>query len=238
MLDSPRDPQILPVGIGCYTAAEAARLLRTSPRQLTRWLGGYAGGNSGRAPPLWRPQWPRFGTGLEIGFGDLIELRFVLAFLRHGVPLPAIRRCLDRARALDGEERPLSTQRFRTDGRRLFLESLRESGAGTGEDSRELINLANNQLVFKHVVEPTFKDLEIADRVVTRWRPHAGKPSIVVDPARSFGKPIAAGFGVPTETLARAAASEGSARRAARLFEVPLPVVNDAVAFERSLMAA
>ena len=37
--------------------------------------------------------------------------------------------------------------------------------------------------------------------------------------------------------LANAAKAENSARRAAKLFEVPVAVVNDAIAFERSLMA-
>src|SRR5690606_39213306 len=29
------------VGVGSYTAPEAARLLKTSPRNINRWLGGY-----------------------------------------------------------------------------------------------------------------------------------------------------------------------------------------------------
>jgi hypothetical protein len=47
-----------------------------------------------------------------------------------------------------------------------------------------------------------------------------------------------ADFGAPTSALARAAEAEGSTKRAARLFEVPVSVVNDAVGFERSLIAA
>ena len=49
---------------------------------------------------------------------------------------------------------------------------------------------------------------------------------------------VAADCGVPTAALANAARAEKSTQRVARLFEVPLAVVNDAVAFERSLMAA
>ncbi len=101
-----------------------------------------------------------------------------------------------------------------------------------------MIDLKTNQLVFKQVVGRTFKDLDIEEGLVVRWRPYGGKPSIVIDPARSFGKPLAADFGAPTSALARAAEAEGSAKRAARLFEVPVSVVNDAVGFERSLMAA
>ena len=80
-----------------------------------------------RTEPLWRPQLPRIGDSLELGFHDLIELQFVLAFLRHRVGLNVIRRCLENARKIIGEERLLSTHQFRTDGKSVFLESLREA---------------------------------------------------------------------------------------------------------------
>jgi hypothetical protein len=243
MLKNVRDADIVPIGIGCYTAAEAARLLKTSPRNISRWLGGYsyrdANGDTMRAPPLWSPQLPRLGSAMEIGFHDLIELRFVLAFLRQNVAFNVIRRCLENARAIIREERPFSTHRFRTDGKSLFLDSLREAHASIpGEDASSLVDLKTNQLVFKQVVEQTFKDLDISDGSVVHWRPYGGKPSIIIDPARSFGKPLAADFGVPTLALASAVKAEASVKRVARLFEVPVSVVNDAVAFEQSLMAA
>jgi uncharacterized protein (DUF433 family) len=234
-----RDAELLSSGVGCYTAPEAARLLKTSPRKISRWLDGYAfkdaSGEIVQAPPLWTPQWPRWSDSLEIGFQDLIELRFVLAFVKKGVSLNVIRRCHDNARALLADERPFSKHRFRTDGRRLFLESLREGQEGS---QISLTDLKTNQMVFREVVEQTFKDLDFVDGSAAQWRPYGGKASIVIDPNRSFGKPLAAGFGVPTVALANAARVEGSAKRVARLFEVPVSVVNDAVAFERSLLAA
>jgi hypothetical protein len=230
-----RDADVVPIGIGYYTAPEAARLLRTTPRNISRWLGGYSY-RGVEAPPLWRPQLPRLGDSLEIGFHDLIELRFVLAFLDQNVGLNVIRRCLENARRIIGEERPFSTRRFHTDGKSIFLESLQETRRSEGSSS--VVDLKTNQMVFKLVVEPTFRDLVLADDSVVQWRPFHGKPSIVIDPGRSFGKPLAAAYGVPTLALANAARAEGSPRRAAKLFEVPVAVVNDAVAFEQSLMAA
>lgn len=235
--------EVVPIGIGYYTVPEAARLLKADPRKISRWLGGYAykmtDGAVARAEPLWRPQLPRLGDSLEIGFRDLIELRFVLAFIKHGVGLNVIRRCLDNARRIIGEERPLSTHRFKTDGKSIFLESLREAEeAAHARETSSITDLQTGQMVFKQVVEPTFRDLDVADGSVTRWRPYKGKPSIVIDPTRSFGKPIAASFGVPTAALAGAARAENSPQRAARLFEVPVGVVNEAIAFEQSLTAA
>lgn len=243
MQESIRGADVVPIGIGYYTAPEAARLLKTTPRNISRWLGGYSyrrnDGAVVRAAPLWLPQLPRLGEHLELGFRDLIELRFVVAFLEHNVGLNIIRRCLENARSIIGDDRPFSTHRFRTDGKSIFLESLSQSEETESVDELSSVtDLKTGQMVFRQVVEPTFRDLDLADGSVVQWRPFHGKPSIVIDPGRSFGKPLAADYGVPTAALTNAAKAENSARRAARLFEVPVTVVNDAVAFERSLLAA
>lgn len=230
------------LGIGCYTVPEAARLLATSPRNISRWLGGYtyrdAGGDAIRASPLWRPQLPRDDDHLELGFHDLIELRFVLAFLKHGVGLNVVRRCLANAQKIIREERPFSTHRFRTDGKSIFLETLKELQQTGATWESPVVDLKTGQMVFKLVVEPTFRDLDISGGSVVHWRPYKGKPTIVIDPNRSFGKPLAAEFGVPTSALATAVKAESSEKRVATLFEIPVAIVNDAVAFERLLIAA
>jgi hypothetical protein len=235
--------EIVPIGIGYYTAPEAARLLKTTPRNISRWLGGYSyrknDGAVVRAAPLWLPQLPRLGEHLELGFRDLIELRFVLAFLEHNVGLHVIRLCLENARRIVGDDHPFSTHRFRTDGKSIFLDSLSQAEeTETVDEPSSITDLKTGQMVFKQVIEPIFRDLDLADGSVVQWRPFHGKRSIVVDPGRSFGKPLAAEYGAPTAALASAAKAENSPRRAARLFEVPVAVVNDAVAFERFLLAA
>jgi uncharacterized protein (DUF433 family) len=225
----------VPIGIGFYTVPEAARLIRTPARNIRRWLGGYSHRNSGEVsaiPPLWIPQIPRSDDHLELGFRDLIELRFVQAFKDAGLGLQTIRNCLEFARECAHDERPFSTRRFKTDGKTIFLDSLKNSG------DDELLDLKKRQFVFKQVIERTFKDLDISDDAVTRWRPFNGKETIVIDPTRAFGQPIAADFGVPTSALAEAAKVEGSVERVAKIFEVAASVVRDAVKFEESLIAA
>jgi uncharacterized protein (DUF433 family) len=241
MLKTLRVAEIVPLGIGYYTVPEAGRLLKTEPRNIVRWLGGYSykrgDGTVARSAPLWSPQLPRLGDALEIGFLDLIELRFVVAFVKHQVGLNVIRRCLENARRIIGEERPFSTHRFRTDGKSIYFESLQEADeAEPASGTPSIIDLNTGQMVFKQVVEPTFRDLDLADGSVVQWRPYKGKPSLVIDPKRSFGKPLAADYGVPTEALASAARAEESPQRAAGLYAVPFAVVNDAIAFEQSLM--
>ncbi|HEY8162391.1 MAG TPA: hypothetical protein VIF34_09015 [Methylocystis sp.] len=225
----------IPIGIGYYTVPEASRLLRIPARNINRWLGGYSHvykGDKVRIPPLWTPQIPKWDDQIEIGFRDLIELRFVQAFLAAGLGLKSVRRCLDYAREYVNDNHPFSTRRFQTDGRTIFLETIRQAGA------EELLDLKSKQYVIRQVIERSFKDLDIEDDAVTRWRPYNGKDSIVIDPTRVFGQPIAADFGVPTAAIADAVRSEGSIDRVSKLYELPVSVVKDAMKFEEYLKAA
>lgn len=224
-----------PVGIGFYSVAEAARLLRVPARNVNRWLGGYtytSNGERAESPPLWSPELARAKNHIELSFRDLIELRFVKAFTDAGLGLKTIRNCLTRARKRVGDDRPFSTRRFQTDGRTIFLESLSDNG------HTETIDLATLQLVFRNAMEASFKDLDIEADAIARWRPFHGKGSIVIDPRRAFGQPIAAAYGVTTAALADAALVESSLDRVARLYDVPVELVRDAVDFEAFLMAA
>lgn len=235
MTKQDRNTEVVSIGVGSYTAPEAARLLRTSSRNINRWLRGYSyrhDGEERHMPPLWQPQIARDDEHLEIGFRDLIELRFVKAFVDEGVGLLAVRNCLEYARTCVDDMRPFSTQRFRTDGRTIFLESIERSG-----ESR-MLDLKEQQYVFRDVIARTFRDLDIEADAVVRWRPFGGKQSIVIDPSRAFGQPITSKYGVPTVALAQAVDAEGSVEDVARLFEVPSSVVRDAVRFEESLKSA
>jgi uncharacterized protein (DUF433 family) len=224
------------VGVGLYALGDAAKLLHSPPRNIRRWLDGYVykdhAGEEHRMPPLWNADLPKADDHIELSFRDLIELRFVKAFVDAGIGLKAIRNCLNYARSCVESDRPFSSGQFRTDGKTIFLESLERAG------EPKLLDLRKKQYVFKQIVDRSFKDLDLEDDAVARWRPFHGKPSIVIDPDRAFGQPIAAGFGVPTIVLAEAVKAEGSEARVARLFEVPPSVVRDAVRFENELLAA
>lgn len=197
-------------------------------------------------PPLWQPQLPAHERHIELGFRDLIELRFVSAFIDKGLGIHTIRCCLGHASALVGDNRPFSTRRFHTDGRTIFLSFVDEAIASLSEtlpdipeaERARLIDLKTRQYVFRDVIQQTFKDLDLDDDAVARWRPFRGKGTIVIDPKRAFGQPIATETGVPTSALADAVIAEGSEKRVAALFNVPRNVVADAVAYERELAAA
>ncbi|MEC9347865.1 MAG: hypothetical protein VYB54_16690 [Pseudomonadota bacterium] len=222
------------VGIGLYSLAEAARLLGGRSESIRRWMTGYKASTKGgrrRYDPIWSPDIHLDDGAAYLSFRDLMELRVALLFIGRGVGLHTLRLCHQRASAVLETDRPFSSARFRTDGRTIFLDLAEEAN----DDG--LMDLRLGQWTFRKVIEPTFRDLDFDGDRPARWRPYDGRDSIVVDPERSFGQPIANASGVPTATLARAVNAEGSIRAAAAAFEVPVVDVRDAVAFEERLAA-
>jgi len=63
------------------------------------------------------------------------------------------------------------------------------------------------------------------------------KQSIVVDPARSFGRPIVQKVDVPTDVLAKAVRVEESLSLVAKWYDIPIEAVRAAVEFEERLAA-
>jgi len=182
--------------------------------------------------PLWRPDYVNQDDTIELSFRDLIELRFVKAFRDVGLSLPTIRECFMRAVDAVKDPRPFSTQRFRTDGKTIFLEITHDVREG------ELLDLKRRQGAFHRVVAPSLHDLEFDADIVARWYPLGmSRKTIVIDPSRAFGRPIVAEGGVPAETLRDAVEVEGSEGKVARLYEVSIAAVRDAVTFQQRLAA-
>jgi uncharacterized protein (DUF433 family) len=221
---------------GVYTVAEAARLTGVSSGRIRRWLRGYRYTSRKKrysSPPLWKGQFQPIENKLALGFLDLIEVKFVDAFLNAGVSWDM----LHKARALaekwfPGESHPFCTKRFLTDGREIFLELHRE----TGEPS--LIEIANKQQVFRQIMLPFLTQLEFStDNILERWWPCGREHRIAVDPKRNFGQPTIFQEGIPTLTLARSVRANGAVREVARWFEISAEAVREAVEFEQKLAA-
>lgn len=212
-------------GIGAYSLPEAGRLLAIPPSTIRHWLFGYHYAHHGpvtQQAPLWRPQ---YGIDQEeplLGFRDLLEARIVRGLRDAGLGLPTIRECLRRARDLVEDEHPFSTRRFNTDGKSLFVEI-----GGT------VLDLKTRQHVFKRVIAPSFIDLEYDLDAASRWWLNPSKKTLVIDPERSFGQPIVDKTGVSTSRLVQVVEAEGSVELAARLFELDVAIVRDALAFEQ-----
>jgi len=155
-----------------------------------------------------------------------MEVRVADAFIRRGISAQKVRRAIDLAREMVGVERPLSTQRFRTDGQSIFLQIAREDR----EDA--LIDLFKRQYAFREIIDPSLTNIEFdPDGLPSRWWPRGKPAGIVVDPTRSFGQPIEAETAVPVAALSAAVNAEGSIEGAARAWDVPVRAVRRAVNF-------
>lgn len=226
------------IGTGLYPLHQAARLVGAEPRALRRWLHGYYRNYKGqkvRSAPLWKTQLSDEELpGDVIGFRDLLELRMVAAFVRHGVDLKVIRATVDAASRNFGRNYPLTNQQFLTDGKRIFLQAIEET---TGE--QRMIDVLQKQFVFSDIIKPSlFAGIEYGADGAKRWFPFGRKRSIVLDPALQFGTPVVAEAGVPTDTIYASYLAEGRDKAmVSRVFDITPKMVLDAVQFEERFAA-
>ena len=220
------------IGVGLYTPAEAGRLLHVSPAKISRWLRGHDARGT-HYESLWTSQ-VEVGDGkVYLGFRDLMEVRIADKFIGYGMPPQRIRAAIRLAREVIREDRPLSTDRFRTDGRDIFLRVAEKDEQG--EERERLLNLFRRQYEFKQIIEPLLKTIDFDDRgAPLQWWPLGKRGHIVLDPARSFGQPIDSATSVPTAVLAAAGRQESLAT-AARIYEVPPAAIQRAIQFEAQM---
>lgn len=221
------------IGVGLYTPAEAGRLLNVRAAKITRWLRGHRIGER-EYKPLWTPQVDLGDGRIYLGFRDLMEARIADKFIRsYGVSPQRVRAAIQLAREVLGEDRPLSTDRFRTDGRDIFFRVI-EMGED-GEERERLLNLFRRQYEFKQIIEPLLRTVDFDKRGTPfQWWPLGRRGNIVLDPTRAFGQPIDAVTSVPTAVLAAAGRHEGI-QRAARAYDVPPASVRRAIEFETTM---
>lgn len=227
------------IGTGIYPLPQAARLVGQEPRYVRRWLRGYSwkykDGRS-RSGPLWHTQFEGEQTpsGEVIGFRDLLELRMVAQFVKHGVHLKVIRATIDAATQHFGSAYPLSNRRFLTDGRKIFLDAVDEATGAT-----KLIDVVGRQFVFSEVIKPSlYAGIEYDNGFATRWFPVSRSRTIVLDPQIQFGTPTLTDVGIPTDTIHDAWRAEGKDRnRVAKLYDITPAMVSAAVSFEQRLLA-
>lgn len=215
------------LGIGIYTVSDVSALTGIKGNEIRRWIFGYSA-KGVKHPGLWRAELSDEDEK-ALSFHDLLEIRFVAAFRKHGVSLQAIRKASEYAREQFKQSYPFTCQRFQTDGRSIFATVHEETGDET------LLDLIKRQYAFKQIVSAAlYEGIDYADEgSALRWYPIGRKKGVVLDPARNFGKPSLLETGVDTEALFMAYKAEDmDSKRVAQLFEVPIQAVKVAVQFE------
>jgi uncharacterized protein (DUF433 family) len=182
-----------------YTIAEAAHYLCIPKATIGAWVKGTTYTVRGAAKPFQRViELPDKSVSL-LSFYNLAEAH-VLRALRteYEIPLPVVRKSLDFVRRKFGWERPLIQERFRTDGVTLFVEHLGKL-IDTSRPDQGLLPLLTEYL----------DRIEWENQFAARLYPFTlaarGKNApraIVIDPTRSFGRPLLDRLGVTTNVIA------------------------------------
>jgi uncharacterized protein (DUF433 family)/DNA-binding transcriptional MerR regulator len=221
------------LGVGIYPVPQVTRLTGIPSARIRRWIKGYdfrTGQERHRSQPVWKTQLPVVEKKAALSFLDLLELRFIDAFLTAGVSLSKIRKAAEMAADLVGHDHPFSTNTFRTDGKRIFGELTHQK---TGK--KAMIDLHDAQLGVAEFIIPSLTASIVFDEGTGRaskWRPAPEAPAVVLDPAREFGQPIIDDVGIQTATLVDAWKAEGSIDRVAKNFDLRADQVEQAIRFE------
>jgi len=214
---------------GVYSIPEIAKLAQADTGLIRRWLSGYSyqnKGESGFRSGLFESEFGKVNGNLIFSFHDLIEVLFVVSFRKAGVKLPVIRQAFILAQEQFHSKYPFSNLRFKTDGRHIFEEALQEGKSA-------MTNLNTKQMVFSKIIEQTlFKSLEFDNNEASVWYPLYPSRKVVVDPERSFGRPILAKSGVPVDILHAAYQADRSYKFVATDYDVSVEDVKVAVKFE------
>jgi uncharacterized protein (DUF433 family) len=218
--------------IGIYSIPEAVRLTGLGESRVRRWLSGYsykASGERHSRPPVWSGQLAPIKGRRAVSFRDLIEMRFVDAFLRAGVTWKTIRDVQLLARRQFNFDHPFSTNRFRNDGSHIVMTALRD------DRQTSLFDISSRQQVFLEAAAPFREELEMNEHdQVCRWWPMGRQRYVVLDPTRQWGRPIAARSSVPTALLAKAFSFGQNIEQITAWYEVSTEEVRDAITFESS----
>jgi uncharacterized protein (DUF433 family) len=222
------DPAEL-LGKGIYTIAEAKRLTGAKSDAIKRWMCGYQSQNKKgemvERSPLWNAEIGIFEDEVALSFRDLMEVRFIAAFRRHGVRWSVVRAAAEFAEKEMGDSHPFSTKRFHTDGKEIFAENVENLQ----------LNTKNFQYAMRDVIKRSFvAGIEFDGNAPVTWRPD-GSRHIIIDPTKSFGKPILIKSGIPTSVIFNSKQVEKNTKIVAKIFDVTPAAVEAACVFEQRI---
>lgn len=181
-----------------YTVSQAARLAKTSPANVRRWLYGYQAPGH-QMKPVFGPKQRDREQRAEVSFLVLAEIIVVAAFRKRNVKLERLRRAHAYAREMLGIEYPFASLRLRTDGVHVLSRFEEEE---PGDSLLELDEYG--QLTLPGVVISALEQFEFDDsQLALRWFPAGRSKPIVVDPRFAAGRPTIAHRGVTVETIYR-----------------------------------
>jgi uncharacterized protein (DUF433 family) len=223
------DPREIPL----YSISQAARYLKMPSRTLRDWT-------TGRTYPIRQGQERKtFAPIIHLpkqeppwlSFMNLIEAHVLNGMRRlENIPFPKVRLALKYIEEQFPSSHPLADNQFQTDGVDLFVEQL-----------GQLLTVSRQgQVAFKELIESYLRRIERDfDAKPLRLYPFL-KPTpktdeprqILIDPLISFGRPVLAGTGVPTDIIVGRFYSGDSMEKLAEDYGLKESQVEESIRYE------
>lgn len=217
---------------GIFSIPEVARLVSFNQAAVRVWIEGH----TGKQIAVIENELGKVDGKTAVSFNNLLELRFVAFFVRHGVHLREIRRIMDEVRQTLFHPHPFATKIiFRTDGKKIIAAIGRKNGI------EDIYDLRSKNYEMRTVVLESLKNDVVYDPTgqAVLWHPRPIiAPNVIVHPHFSFGRPVMKDSQIPTKTLADAVHAEKNIKFVAEIFEVSERRVKEAVDFENNLKQA
>jgi len=223
-----------PAAGGFYTIVEAARLLgMPNAGRVRDWVGGGRKRSSG---PVLMRQYEPVGGVQEVGFWDLIEVRFIDHFRRQGVSLQSLRKAAQAAREQWKVKHPfaMSKTKFMTDRKTVFEATARD------EDDTILLDLVTRQYAMYVMIEEVLAKgvtFDPGSGLAVEFRPRAADfPDVAISPTVAFGQPCVRPMNVPTSAIFKSwRAEDGDFAAVADWYGIDSNLAKQAIEFELSL---
>ena len=218
-----------------YRSGEAAHILMLPAATIRAWCFGhdYRERGGGSRKLFSRVIEPADPAERLLSFTNLCELHLLGVIRRHHrVRLSQVRSAVEYMREGLGEQRPLASGRFRTNGVDLFIEHagnlLNVSKRGQ-ESLRDDFERALERVEFAAAGSPV--RLFPYSRATT---PVAYQPkTVVVDPKLSFGRPVLAGIHVRTQVIESRFQAGDSISEMAEDYGLRVEDIEEALRFEQ-----
>jgi uncharacterized protein (DUF433 family) len=217
---------------GIYEAPEAARIIRATSialerpiavnnRHILRWI------RNGLALPGLR-EVP--GKELALSFTDLVSMRVIALLRSAGYTWKQIYDSEGWVRSATGAERPFATKSFWLALRQIFTDHEGEILAASLGGQYPFVQLIEDHLV--PVAGLTFDEGGVADS----WTV-LPSDQIVMRPNVQFGAPCIRGTRITTQTVWDMNQGGDSAAFIARVYDVTIEQVQEAIEWEKRLLA-
>lgn len=220
--DLPSAPWAHRLVVPAYQVSEAARYAGISASTVAAW---HNTSESSSAPLDARRK------GASLSYLQLIEVAVVAALREKKIPL---RRISD-ARAYMSNilkvEYPFARYKFKTDGRRLWMDYAQVIGKKRGRGKLLGLN-EKGQLAWDEIIGSRLQDFEYdGTGIVIKWNLAGPESRVFIDPRISFGTPVVEG--VPTWIIAGRRKAGEAVAKIADDFEIEIESVLSALHFEK-----